>query len=46
VQWQDENLDSLLLNLDLESLDSVLADPVVPENLDLWDTRDESLPRR
>lgn len=43
VQWQDENLDSLLLNLDLQSLDSVLAEPVVLENPDLWDNRDESL---
>ena len=38
--WQDENLDSQVLNLDLPTL----TDPLVPENLDLWDTRDEAMP--
>ncbi|KAG0564835.1 hypothetical protein M758_8G140000 [Ceratodon purpureus] len=40
--WQDESLDSQFLNLDLDR--PVRTDPLVPENLDLWDTRDEPMP--
>lgn len=44
-QWEDENLGSQFLNLDLQSLDSVLNEPLVPENVDvLWDTRDQPMP--
>lgn len=42
--WEDEDLGNQFLNLELQSLDSVLNDPLVPENVELWDTRDESLP--
>lgn len=44
-QWEDENLGHQFLNLDLQSLDSVLNEPLVPENVDvLWDTRDQPMP--
>ncbi|XP_024360275.1 uncharacterized protein [Physcomitrium patens] len=38
--WDDENLGTQFLNSELESLDSVLNEPLVPENVELWDTRD------
>lgn len=39
--WEDENLGQQFLNLELQSLDSVLNEPLVPENhVELWDTRD------
>jgi hypothetical protein len=44
-QWEDENLGHQFLNLDLQSLDSVLNEPLVPESVDvLWDTRDQPMP--
>lgn len=47
-QWEpDENLGSQFLNLDLQSLDSVLNEPLVPESVDvLWDTRDQPGPQQ
>lgn len=40
-QWEDENLGEQFLNLELQSLESVLNEPLVPENhVELWDTRD------
>lgn len=44
-EWEDENLGSQFINLDLQSLDSFLNEPLVPENVDvLWDTRDQTMP--
>lgn len=40
--WQDQTLGSQFLSLDLDR--SVSTDPLVPENLDLWDTRDDPMP--
>lgn len=41
-QWEDANLGEQFLNLELQSLDSVLNEPLVPEHhVQLWDTRDD-----
>lgn len=40
-QWEDANLGEQFLNLELQSLDSVLNEPLELENhVQLWDTRD------
>lgn len=40
-QWEDTNLGEQFLNLELQSLDSVLNEPLEMENhVQLWDTRD------
>ncbi|KAG0562315.1 hypothetical protein KC19_9G136400 [Ceratodon purpureus] len=36
--WEDENLGNQFLNLELQSLEGLFNEPLVPENLELWDT--------
>ncbi|KAG0601329.1 hypothetical protein M758_11G102300 [Ceratodon purpureus] len=36
--WEDENLGNQFINLELQSLESVLNEPLVPESVELWDT--------
>lgn len=38
AHWEDGDLGTQFLNLELQSLDSVLNEPLVPDNVDLWDT--------
>ena len=42
--WENEDLGSQFLTLDLQSLDSVLNGPLVPESVQLWDNRDTPPP--
>lgn len=43
-RWEDEDLRSQLTNLDLQSIDSVFNEPLVPESVELWDTGDQHPP--
>lgn len=42
--WENEDLGSQFLTLDLQSLDSALNEPLVPESVQLWENRDTPPP--